>query len=294
MKLVERSRAKFLKELVQLRLFEKFMINLKKKHKYKFFVQPGDRIATHTIIQGLFEVYEISSLAVILDKYVTQKYLSDKVVALDIGANIGSHSVALAQKFHRLISFEPNPSIYKVLEANLIVNGVQNVTAYQVALGSREDILDLYESEEWNSGMGSLIKYREAARVISSVKVARGDDFIPPLLQENETVGFVKVDVEGHEIEVIRGLRNTLSKHNPLICLEISGDKQGIDIRNELQQIGYFYFYHIDRQKSGAIASKLRRWVDLANMGADFYLQPIYKIENTFYACVIASKVALV
>lgn len=289
MRLAKRSRAKFLKDAIELRLFEKYVLSLKHNHKYKFFVQPGDRIANHTTVQGLFELYEIESIAHIIDNFVNHQPTSNNVVALDIGANVGSYSVALADKFKCILAFEPNPYVFKVLEANIYLNRTHNVLPYQIALGDKNEVLNLYESEEWNIGMASLTQYSEHARVISSAKVSVGDEFIPPLMTEGDVIGFVKIDVEGHEKKVISGLRKILAQHKPLIGLEISGGEVGAELKKDLREIGYEHFYWIERRKSSAVASKFRRFIDLAYLGADFYLQPVDKLENTFYSSVIAS-----
>lgn len=289
MKLAKRSRIKFLRESLAEKYFEIIILNIKKDHKYKFFVQPGDRIATQTTLKGLFEIYEIESINYIIDKFIKPRFSNKNMIALDIGANIGAYSVSLADRFDRILAFEPNPYIYSVLEANLRVNGVRNVQSYQVALGEADDTLELYKNEEWNIGMASLTKLHAEAPVISSVSVLRGDEFIAPLLGADDALAFVKIDVEGHEGKVIAGLKTILSQHKPLISLEIRGGEQGKALRDELAEIGYRNFYWIERRKSSAVATKFRRVVDLAMLGADFHLQPLDGLEDTFYACVLVT-----
>ena len=141
-------------------------------------------------------------------------------VCLDIGANIGIHSLTMSELVGpagRVYAFEPERRNFALLEANLKLNRVTNVTAAATALGDSVGTCRLAVSPN-NFG---------DHRVASSTEGLGGDVPITTVDAAMATVPdgavrFVKVDVQGYEHHILRGMRATLERNPDLIlALEV-------------------------------------------------------------------------
>lgn len=143
-------------------------------------------------------------------------------ISYDIGANIGIFTVLMAKKVSqtgRVIAFEPETENYNALQNNIIINGLSNVTLEKVALGDRYDKANLYIKKRMGSGSISLIK-SDDSDYCGTVNIVPGDSVIQ---KDNLPVPkVVKIDVEGFEYPVIKGMQKTLSNEKcKLVCCEI-------------------------------------------------------------------------
>jgi FkbM family methyltransferase len=163
----------------------------------------------------LYGVYESFMLDVI------KKYLKPGMTFIDIGANIGEHSMyaaALVGKEGSVYAFEPIPYIYEQLLTSSQANHFESIIhAKNVALGEHASEETLYISS--NVGGSSLIREDETTETIK-VTIVRGDDELLPLAR----IDMVKIDVEGYEYEVLSGMKETLANHHPVILIEFSGE----------------------------------------------------------------------
>ncbi len=145
---------------------------------------------------------------------------------LDIGANIGHHSVVLSKLVGpagRVLAFEPQPFVFRVLEANLALNECANCESYRLALGNSNSQscmapLD-YERDAWNvGGLGLSDTGRDpSGGQFVAVQVRRLDDLLPGL-----KVDFIKCDAEGFDHEVLKGALQTLLRCKPIILVEVA------------------------------------------------------------------------
>jgi FkbM family methyltransferase len=136
-------------------------------------------------------------------------------VAYDVGASLGLYSVALGRRVGergRVIAFEPVRGNFECLRANIGLNHLQNVSCFQMALGERDAKADIYTDPEqpWCS---TLIERAGGASGrsgrVESVDIVEGDS--SRFKQGLPIPRALKIDVEGFEYAVIRGLRRTLS-----------------------------------------------------------------------------------
>lgn len=132
--------------------------------------------------------------------------------AVDIGANLGHYSYHLSRQFACVEAFEPNGACAGVLRTC-----PANVRVHEMGLsattGEMHFYVPLFEGKE-ATPLGSL-KELSGAHVVKTVRVARLDDF------EFRDVSFIKIDVEGHELEVLKGAAETLRLNRPVILMEI-------------------------------------------------------------------------
>jgi FkbM family methyltransferase len=165
----------------------------------------------------------------------------------DIGANVGLWSLylsSLTPPVSQVICFEPDPGNVRYLEKNRQINQLYDrMVVRQLALSSEPGTATFY-SDQMTGKTGSLEQgsdflgrvygaTRQAVQVeVSTVdrEVASGTP--PP--------GFIKIDVEGHELNLLKGARETLSLHRPLIMIEVS---QNVDeVGRLLTELGYQLF----------------------------------------------------
>lgn len=148
-------------------------------------------------------------------------------IVLDIGANLGSYTVPLALKYPHLqfYSFEPQKTVFYQLCANVFLNGLDNVYAHHCALSDTawSKALEVPEyTNEPNIGAFSVdTKVREHGYEVltrgklETIKAIRLDTL------QLKNVRLIKIDIEGHELQALRGAEDTLKDNNyPPIIFE--------------------------------------------------------------------------
>ena len=143
-------------------------------------------------------------------------------VAYDIGSNIGIHSVFMAKKAEkdgRIIAFEPENMAYQTLRQNIKLNNLNNVRPIQIALGDQIKSGALYNRKQIGIGAMSLIR-SHGSEFCQNVNIFPGDLIVKQ--RKIPLPNAVKIDVEGFEYLVIKGLQKTLTEKNcRVICCEI-------------------------------------------------------------------------
>ena len=134
-------------------------------------------------------------------------------VALDVGANIGNHALAYSEFFDRVFAIEPYEPLFRRTQARREVSA--RISAHQVALSDQAGTLAFEQPTAFNQGIG-----RVSPEGKGSVTAVTGDEFVRT--EVRQTVDFIKIDVEGHEMEVIRGLAETLKRDRPTVLFEAS------------------------------------------------------------------------
>lgn len=133
-------------------------------------------------------------------------------VVIDVGANMGSHSINFAKKAQVVYAFEPYLPTFNNLCANLALNLVLNVIPKNQALGAYcgETMMPDIDMTEKHYSMGMFTgngTRRVDIRTIDSLALS--------------PVHFIKIDCEGFEFEVLRGANHTLQRENPVLFVEI-------------------------------------------------------------------------
>lgn len=138
---------------------------------------------------------------------------------LDVGANIGLHTIAMrmAEPTSSVISFEPNPYIYPVLHKNLKCDSM--VTVRQIGLGKKKtDLFARSITGSNNPGGARLFDYQmDSSSSEQDLKV----DVLPLDLLNIDDISVIKIDVEGMEMDVILGAKKTIKKQRPALIIEI-------------------------------------------------------------------------
>jgi len=138
----------------------------------------------------------------------------------DIGANIGLYSILMANQNGKnitVVAFEPVLDNVNNLNKNITLNKLSNIKVEQVALCSKQQNLDFYISEESNSGMSSALATKNAQKIIK-VNAISGDNYLaknPDLIPN-----IIKIDTEGFEFEILKGLESIIKNYRPIIAFE--------------------------------------------------------------------------
>jgi FkbM family methyltransferase len=170
---------------------------------------------SHMMLARALGIYEYDKTQTIKNR------LKPGQTFIDIGANKGDFTLLAAQLVGRqgkVLSFEPEPDNFSWLKKSIELNKYQNVITYDVALGSSNQDVTLYLGQK--SGWHSLVPPDQGGTVQDSITVTGStlDSVLGTL--GNKQVDMIKIDVEGAELEVLRGAQATL-KYNPEIILLI-------------------------------------------------------------------------
>jgi FkbM family methyltransferase len=215
-----------------------------------FWTMPYDSICQAIILNGFYERELLQGMcALVLDK---------NSIALDVGANIGNHSLFFSKKFDSVVSFEPMASNCLLLKANLFLNQIKNVTLIEKALSNQISKMGVfYDNPKNTNNIICALNERDENQII--VEVAIGDEEIEKLSLKKK-IGLIKIDVEGHEPFVIEGLRKPISSHQPIIFWEAFNRLEAEKTKNLLEKMDYGYFYHLTTIKyQSRFLSKIKK-----------------------------------
>ncbi|MGV8879827.1 MAG: FkbM family methyltransferase [Sphingobacteriaceae bacterium] len=147
--------------------------------------------------------------------------LKEGDVALDIGANIGLQSLRMSNQVGasgNVIAFEPLPYLQEKLLSNCRLNHARNIQLMPFALSDEPGSFHyLIDESSWNQGTFSL-GYPALGNTSCLVEVKVADHLKE--IQQLKRLDLIKIDVEGFEFPVLKGLKNTLCKFSPRIIFE--------------------------------------------------------------------------
>jgi len=155
--------------------------------------------------------------------HVMRKVLRPGDAFIDVGANLGLMTLWAARLIGasgHVHAFEPQPDTYAVLERHLAINAVRNVTVHRCALGAQPGRRTLYERSDVSRGAASMVK-PEKTFGQTTVEL----DTLDHLVETSQigAVRMMKIDVEGWELEVLKGARRLLAQRvAPVLCVESS------------------------------------------------------------------------
>lgn len=252
------SAISYLKKQILTMLFKK----LTSKNNIKFFLRTNDIISTDPILFDTHEEHIIN-----LYKKCSNDGYSDFFI--DIGANIGLSSIIVEKHFKKIIAFEPNPLVFKILE----VNFASNVNSEKFNLNnfgiSQEDNTATLRIPKHNWGgahvVDELNSYSEAVLIKkdgfknydsdnyieSKIELKNGTacfkNLFNDLKENNLCKGFIKIDVEGFEELVLQEISNAIPDGIKLIIIFENWD-ENFDtnlIRKYFSKFNTSYFNYI-------------------------------------------------
>lgn len=163
-------------------------------------------------------------------------------IVVEIGANIGTHTVALANLVGdqgRVYAFEPQRIIYYTLCANVAINSIDNVECFNLAAGASDGFVlipNIRYDQPGNYGGVEVAKFQQGQRV--------------PLVQldhciEVPSLKLLKIDVEGMEGEVIAGAEQLISLHKPVLYVENDRLDKSRALIELIRSLDYRMYWHL-------------------------------------------------
>lgn len=201
---------------------------------------------------------------------ILRKEVREGMIALDIGANIGYATLILAEivgDAGQVYALEPEPRNFKILTNNIEVNGYKNfVQAYQIGASNRIGYLNFYVSH--HSNLGSMIKTKHAKCNIE-VPVTTMDDFF----KDKKAPNFIKMDIEGHEVEALEGMFHTLEMAQSPVKILI-----------EVHSIYYSENHSLEKQLRNLIniGFRTKYVISAAVAKPDFFVKHGYEPKDVF------------
>jgi len=177
-----------------------------------------------------------------LIKYI-EKYLTDDSIILDIGANIGTWSIPLAIKNRKIYSFEPFDSSYYALCGNIFLNNKEKII-YPRHCAITDNInmkTKIQLSESINIGGCKLIETNNSEQK-NKYTLETLDSF------QFDKIDLIKIDVEGHELNVLKSGKETILKYKPVILFECWDNESphwndipntSVELMNYIKSLGY-------------------------------------------------------
>lgn len=276
------------------RLLSEFLayILLKRAHRFRqtcpqMAVFAHDFIGIEINVYGRYENRELEVLSTMIADMDRSK------VVLDVGANIGNHTMFFVKEgFEQIHAFEPNPRTSKLLDFN--TERHPQVTAHPYGLSTQDATLEA-AIPLTNVGGASLQIAGTGAEVVS-FKVRKFDDL--PLAEQ--PVVLLKLDVEGHEAEVIEGMYAMLERDAPLILFECNRktERKAADrLISVLKTAGYDTFSSIERSGftiPASLPAMMRRPLRMLEMLVSpkltrFEVKPVQQFDVRNYPMVVAS-----
>ena len=170
----------------------------------KMYIDKNDRVVSaKLLLDGVWEEYETEMF---------KNHLKSGDIVLDIGANIGYHTLIAAEivgKSGKVYAFEPEPRNFALLKKNVEANNYKNVILINKALANKSGRFKLYLSNEDNFGDFRIFDSQDNRKYVE-VEMATLDDCKIP------KVDVIKMDVQGAEVLVLKGAKKTLAKQKRL------------------------------------------------------------------------------
>jgi FkbM family methyltransferase len=196
-------------------------------------------IGASLFLNGNFELKEIEFFSKKLSQIKTP-------TIIDVGSNIGLHSISWARDIHdaKIISIEPSPITSELLKKNINANKLsKKITVVTKAISNKQGNLDFYHCED--DAYSSLKDTkRKKVKKIFKIEVDTLDNIVDQL--KLSKVDFIKIDVEGFDSEVIEGGVKTINFYKPDIFIEIykgsNSNSEPYKTINMLLKIGYYAY----------------------------------------------------
>ena len=202
-----------------------------------------------------------------IENYIKQ-ILNPGSVAIDVGANVGVHTVVMANRVGpngKVFAFEPNKFVSKRLSDNIKLNNFTNVVLLNDALSDKDSSITLHAFREGTSrqGMASFyVDIPEGDRIDTMLKTKTFDSLVAEL--RINRIDFIKIDTEGNDFNILLGMKESIIRFRPEIIFEYSRESLSrsghswSDVLNLFNGLGY----SLSAITSSGIAPILNTMVD--------------------------------
>jgi len=214
------------------------------------------RVLRNGIMFDLNISHEVDHFIYFKYKDTTFDYLHDEIkkarTIIDVGGNIGAFAL-LFEKLNptaTIHTFEPHPVLYKRLQQHLQINS-SKVISHNIGLGERKESVRLYEVDERNPGMNRIFSI-EQQNPYCAIHLESLDEYWERC--DDPQIDFIKIDVEGFELSVLKGAYSKIKKYHPVLVIELNDN----NLRNNnasaseliiwLNEVGYNCIRTVDKK----------------------------------------------
>jgi FkbM family methyltransferase len=187
---------------------------------------------------------------------IAKEYIEENTIVLDAGANFGQLSVLFSKlkKNVEVYSFESSKFIFKILQKNIDLNNA-NVRAVNCILGNEGNKVyyikkgDLSKFSSWGSNNVKIVNKKQPNLKTEEVQAVKIDD-----IEFNKKISFFKIDVQGYDLNVLKGAKSTILKHKMPIMFEYEKDFENEykysfnSFENFINGINYKIFKNFDNK----------------------------------------------
>ncbi len=160
--------------------------------------------------------------------------INDQCIVYDVGANIGYYTNAFANIAKHVVAFEPNPKNFELLAKN--IEGIPNVYAMNAAIGSKTGYMKCSDFDPYQ--LGNFGNMKVGTQGDLDVPVIAIDDY-----PEFPAPDLIKIDVEGMEYDVMKGMSNMITKRKPAIYFEAHETAELPEIYDFLKPLDYQLYW---------------------------------------------------
>lgn len=210
-------------------------------------------------------------------------------VFVDIGANVGQHSLFMAAHGNQVHSFEPFEPVRSQLQKQIAANDLHSITVHPLGISNENTRLPFFAPTGNNVGIGSFDSGTTSKGNVSigELELVKGDDFFPSA--GIDRIDLMKIDVEGFEKLAIEGLQDTLAATRPVIVCELTyGQSLSFKSIEELRRYlpEDYQLFTFDKRK--ADGSKDRRRDGLSRHSGEYKIVPLNALQSRGQDDVIA------
>jgi FkbM family methyltransferase len=163
-------------------------------------------------------------------------------VILDVGANIGLFALRNSRRIEngKIFCAEPNPFVYQILIQNIKNNRLNNVYAYETAIGEKSGTTNFIFSER-STGSGMISHYNNEIMQIPLYKLIVNINTLDDFIENNKifcNIELIKLDIEGAELAAINGGLKLLERTERIV-MEVHGKTSVNELKNKLDNFGF-------------------------------------------------------
>ena len=182
-------------------------------NEFKLLIEWPSALAAWIYYRGVYHAETVEYL---------KENINSKDVCVDVGANVGYLTMIMAKRASLVIAFEPDPKLRRMLQENLRANGIDNVIVRHEAVSDEIGRSRFFLNKE---PMYSGLVAHTGLRDIIEVDTITLDCFM-----SHQEVSLVKIDVEGAENKVLKGMRKVMYDNPDLrLIVEVEPDRRGFD-----------------------------------------------------------------
>lgn len=156
---------------------------------------------------------------------VLDSILTEEMLFVDVGANQGELTCFAAKRCKKVVAFEPIDEFFSKCVCNVSLNGFKNVKLINSGVGEKKGMLPIYTQESvfydgtTHAGLATLHSFGERRTLLKEVDIVTLDEEFA-----DQKVSVIKIDVEGHELSVLKGAVKIIKRDRPFLLVELATD----------------------------------------------------------------------